>query len=190
MKHKPGNGSLEGQQPQRSPVLRLIDRVLTGIVLVLGGGALAFLCVLSTVNVLLMRKVLNAPIFGAEDLMILTLVLIVAVSIAFGGRVGSHIEIEVLDTVLAPRTSQVSRAAMKLMAAAIVGLLAVHLWIAGGRAGNYGESSQSLLISFGPFYRILAVGMGAYVIVLLAEFYEMARGRASTMALTVGHKPE
>ena len=49
-------------------------------------------------NVLIMRKALNSPIVGAEDLLILSLVVIVALSIPLGARTGAHIEIEVFES--------------------------------------------------------------------------------------------
>jgi len=49
-------------------------------------------------NVLVMRKAMNAPVRGAEDLMVLSLVILVAIAIPFGGRTGAHIEIEILES--------------------------------------------------------------------------------------------
>ena len=70
--------------------------------MILGGAMLAFMTLYSTFNVMVMRKMMNAPIRGAEDLLVLSLVVLVAIAIPFGGRVGAHIEIEILESRMSP----------------------------------------------------------------------------------------
>jgi len=48
--------------------IRRLDQILLWIALIGGGLTLAFMMGLSTINVLVMRKTLNAPIKGVEDL--------------------------------------------------------------------------------------------------------------------------
>ena len=135
------------------------DSVLSWVVLAVGGAALAFMAVLSTFNVLVMRKALNDPIRGAEDLMVLALVTVVAIAVPFGARTGAHIEIELMEPYMSPRFATVSRALMKVIAIGLVAMLSWHLWLAGGVAAKFGEASQQLVISYGPFYRVLAASM-------------------------------
>ena len=66
-------------------------------------------------NVLIMRKALNAPITGAEDLLILVLVAIVALSIPLGARSGAHIEIEVLEAKMSAGFAKYSMILVKLL---------------------------------------------------------------------------
>ena len=54
----------------------LLDKILKFIALIGGGMTLICMTLLSVWNVLIMRKALNAPIIGAEDVMILLLSLI------------------------------------------------------------------------------------------------------------------
>ena len=163
--------------PAPMPMLRGLDRVLTWLALAVGGATLVFMTVLSTVNVLVMRKALNDPIRGAEDLMVLALVLVVAVSIPYGARTGAHIEIELLDEYLPRRLRAVTLPLVKVLAIVIVSLLSWQLWLAGGSASRFGEASRELVISFGPFYRILAAASAVYAFVLVLELIAMLRGR-------------
>lgn len=156
--------------------LQRVDWLLSWAALVVGGLTLAFMTVLSVVNVLVMRKALNAPIRGAEDLMVLALVVVVAVAIPFGARTGAHIEIELLETAMPRRVGQASLALMKVIAAAVMTVLAWRLWEAGGQAGRFGESSQTLVISFGPFYRILAISALVYGVILILELLLLLGG--------------
>ena len=59
-------------------LIRVLDKILTWLALILGGATLLFMTVFSVTNVLIMRKALNNPIVGAEDLLVLSLVVIVA----------------------------------------------------------------------------------------------------------------
>ncbi|WP_180897911.1 TRAP transporter small permease [Martelella soudanensis] len=156
---------------QETPgLLGHIDRILKWSALFVGGTALAFMTAFSTINVLVMRKALNDPVRGGEDLMTLALVVVVAIAIPFGARTGAHIEIELLEEHMSQPVARFSLAAMKLLAIALTAFLAWRLWVAGGQASRFGESSPTLMISFGPFYRALALSFSVYVLVLALEF--------------------
>lgn len=154
------------------------DNVLSWLVFVSGGLTLSFMTLLSTFNVLIMRKALNNPIRGAEDLMVLALVTVAAIAIPFGARTGAHIEIELLEPYMKPMASRISLALMKLFGIGLVIMLSRQLWLAGGEAERFGQASQQLVISFGPFYRILAVSAAIYAIVLVADLWRLVSGGA------------
>nr|MDJ1009669.1 hypothetical protein [Paracoccaceae bacterium] len=63
-------------EEEKAPIENLVavlDRVLMWVSLVGGGLGLGSLVVLSVFNVLIMRKALNNPIIGAEDVMVILL---------------------------------------------------------------------------------------------------------------------
>lgn len=162
--------------PAGSPLGQRLDSLLTWIALICGGGTLIFMTVLSVWNVLVMRKALNAPIQGAEDVLILCLVVLVAIAIPYGARSGAHIEIEMLDPFLSPRVARVSSVLIKTGGFAVLCVMSWRLWESGRAAESYGESTQQLLISFGPFYDLLAVSIAIYAAVLLVEIVHLLRG--------------
>ncbi|MEM9850689.1 MAG: TRAP transporter small permease [Pseudomonadota bacterium] len=164
------------QEP--SPIGRRADAILRAVALTAGGLALAWMTGLSVFNVLIMRKALNAPIQGAEDILILMLVFIVAVSIPFGARGGAHIEIEMMEPYMSPRVSRLSLIGVKIMGALLLAIMAWRLWHSGAAAPKFGETTQQLLISFEPFYYLLALGVAAYALILVAEVIHLARDRA------------
>lgn len=161
--------------PKPPGVIGLVDRVLTWISLICGGSALAFMTFFSVWNVLIMRKALNAPITGAEDLLILALVVIVALSIPLGARSGGHIEIEVLEARMSAGFAKWSMIAMKLLALSLLLVMTWRLWHAGQSAGRFGETTQQLLISYEPFYYLLAASIGIYALVLVLEIGQLLR---------------
>lgn len=154
---------------------RLLDRTLVFLALIGGGAILLFIMMLSTFNVLIMRKALNAPIQGVEDLMILSLVILVAFAIPFGGRTGAHIEIEIFEPRMSEGFARWSMLVLKLVAGGLMIVMAYQLVHAGQKATKFGETTQQLLISYEPFYYVLAVCVGLYVLVLFSDITQLIR---------------
>ena len=161
--------------PTASRAYGLLDRPLICISLVFGGATLAFMTFFSVWNVLIMRKALNAPIVGAEDLLVLSLVVIVALSIPLGARTGAHIEIEVLESRMSAGFAKWSMLAVKVLGLALLITMAWRLWHAGQTAVKFGETTQQLLISYEPFYYMLAVSIAVYALIVLVDIWQVIR---------------
>jgi len=156
-------------------VVRLLDQVLSWISLILGGATLVFMTAFTTWNVLVMRKALNSPIIGAEDLLILALVVIVALSIPLGARSGAHIEIEVLETSMSAAFAKWSLVFVKVLAAVLLAIMGWRLWHAGDTAERFGETTQQLLISYQPFYYLLSISILIYAVVVVLDIWQILR---------------
>jgi TRAP-type C4-dicarboxylate transport system permease small subunit len=155
------------------PWLDIMDKWILRFTIITGGLGLAFMVLLTFWNVIVMRKALNAPILGAEDLLILNLVLIVAIAIPFGGRVGAHIEIEIFEARMSPAFARWSHFLLRLVGMFLVGMLAWRLFESGISASKFGEATQQLLISYEPFYYILSVLVGVYALILLTDAIQL-----------------
>jgi|TARA_B100000315_G_scaffold196052_1_gene187111 TRAP-type C4-dicarboxylate transport system permease small subunit len=155
------------------PWLDVMDKWIVRFTIITGGLGLAFMVLLTFWNVIVMRKALNAPILGAEDLLILNLVLIVAIAIPFGGRVGAHIEIEILEARMSPGFARWSHFALRLVGMFLIGTLAWRLFESGVSASKFGEATQQLLISYEPFYYILSTLVGVYALILLTDAIQL-----------------
>ncbi len=170
---------------QKPRLIELLDRVLTLIALIGGGLTLIFMTGFSVWNVLVMRKALNSPIVGAEDLLLLALVVIVALSIPLGARTGAHIEIEVLESRMSAGFAKWSMILVKLAGSVLLFFMAWRLWHAGQSAVRFGETTQQLLISFEPFYYLLSVAIAIYAVVLLLDIWQLLRaGRVITLKIS------
>lgn len=164
------------QEPPSQPgFVRGLDTFLTWMALVCGGLALAFMTGFSAWNVLIMRKAFNSPILGAEDLLVLALVVIVALAIPFGARSGAHIEIELLETYMSKWFAWWSMVLVKVLGLVLLLVMARQLLHAGQNAVRFGETTQQLLISYEPFYYMLAVSTLLYSIVLITDIWQMVR---------------
>ena len=157
--------------------LRRLDRWVERLTFLVGGIGLAVMVLLTSWNVIAMRKVLNDPIVGAEDILILNLVLLVAVAIPYGGRSGAHIEIEIFETWMSKAVARWSLVAMKLLAIPLVAILAWRLFESGTSAREFGEATQQLLISYGPFYFAMGAMIALYVAILIGDLILLLAGR-------------
>ena len=164
--------------------LKFVDQLLKWSSLVLGGATLMFMTGFSVWNVLIMRKLLNNPIIGAEDMLILALVVIVALSIPLGARTGSHIEIEILESRMSAVFAKWSMILVKILGIVLLFVMMWRFWHAGQSAVRFGETTQQLLISYEPFYYLLAVSVGLYGLVLLLEIWQLLwSGKVSTLKI-------
>lgn len=166
---------MENPQPTLPAIIGLLDRVLTWVTLILGGGTLAFMTVYCAFNAAIMRKLFNNPIIGAEDILIVTLVTVVALSIPFGARTGAHIEIDFMEPRMSPAFAKWSLVIVKCAGFVLLAIMSWRLWLAGGSAAKFGETTQLLYIPFGPFYYLLAVSIGVYAIVLILDIWQVLR---------------
>ena len=185
MSNEPNSDSSPGRPP---PSLNWLDVPLTWISLILGGAALIFMTGFSAWNVLIMRKALNSPIVGAEDLLVLALVVIVALSVPLGARTGAHIEIEVLESRMSAGFAKWSMIFVKLLGAALLVVMAWRLWHSGQSAVRFGETTQQLLISFEPFYYMLAISTAVYAVVLVLDIWQLLRSD-KVVPLRIGGEP-
>ena len=157
--------------------LRRLDRWVERLTFLAGGIGLAVMVLLTSWNVIVMRKALNDPIVGAEDILILNLVILVAVAIPYGGRSGAHIEIEIFETWMTKAFARWSLVAMKLLAIPLVAVLAWRLFRSGASAREFGEATQQLLISYEPFYFAMGAMIALYVAILIADLILLLAGR-------------
>jgi len=155
------------------PLLKWVDRILIWASLILGSVTLAFMTFYSVFNVLVMRKALSSPIQGAEDLLALSLVVIVALSVPLGARTGAHIEIEVLESRMSRAFAKWSMVFVKLLGIAVLAVMSWRLWESGVSAVKFGETTQQLLISYEPFYYLLSISVGLYALVLILDIWQL-----------------
>lgn len=133
------------------------------------GAAATILLVGVTVVAVLFRYVFNDPIFGIDDISTMLLSVVVAGSIAYGGRVGAHVHVDVLDMVGGRRVTRVTDILVRVFGIAIVGLTAFALFdqsLCGARCGYF---TPNLAIPHLPMYWLVAAAMAAYSAVLFLE---------------------
>jgi TRAP-type C4-dicarboxylate transport system permease small subunit len=155
-------------------VLRALDRVAAASAYA-GGMLLAGIALFMAADVAL-RYLFNRPIFGAQDLIELALVVIVFSAVAYCGRAEGHVAVDLFFTRMSSQARRRADLAMKLLAASVLALLT---WRSGARALSFdaGDATNLLQVPRWPFYGAIAVGSALYAVVLLAEIAFMLRDR-------------
>jgi TRAP-type C4-dicarboxylate transport system permease small subunit len=161
-------------------LLRAIDLVSRFVALWCGGALLGVLMLLIIVDVT-GRYLFSSPLYGSLDLSITILVLVVAASLAYGGRTGAHVTADIFTTLVSARIEWLTGLFVKFFAAAVTALWCWRLFVTGRTAARLGESTLLLNIPFEPIYQALGAGVGLFAVVLLIE--------GVVLALT-GHVPQ
>jgi TRAP-type transport system small permease protein len=155
-------------------MLAIVDRLTRAVALYCGGVLIFVLMGIIVVDVT-GRYVFNSPLYGSLDLSITFLVLIVASSIAYGGRTGAHVTADIFKTLLGPTFEWVNGILVKLFAGIITAIWCWRLIVTGRTAARLGESTLLLNIPFEPIYFALGAGVGLYSLVLFTEAWVLAR---------------
>ena len=155
--------------------LIFIDRLVRPVALYAGGAALIGLSLVTVVAVIF-RYVFNSPIFGADDFNQMFLMATVAFGVAYSGRTGGQVVVEILTIVSGPKFIRWTDIFAKLLGFVMMCILTWVLAESGINAAEYGETTRSLEITMQPFFWLLAFGMALYGFVLLFEMVTLLRG--------------
>ncbi len=157
--------------PQQLPdrALTTVDRAV-GWLARIGSVTMVALVVMTGIGVFF-RYIVNDPINGLGDLLGLTLSITVACSLAYGGRVGAHVAVDVLGMVGGRKVTRWTDPLVRILGIFIV-VVAVFALIKNGLCGILcGFLTSSLAIPHEPFYYFLAFGLSAYAVVLVVELF-------------------
>ena len=155
--------------------------LLAGLFAVAGGfGILVLLGV--TVVAVFWRYALSSPIFGIEDISIVTLTVVAAGAVCFGGRKGAHVSIDLIDRFAPARVTRITDTVMYLLASAIC-LLAVYALVTRACGIEKACITSNLAIEHRPFFWILAGALMIYALQLALQFLCSLAGRASRETL-------
>jgi TRAP-type C4-dicarboxylate transport system permease small subunit len=147
-------------------VLAVLDRAAR--LLAYAGGTLLLLLALLTVADVVLRWLWNAPIYGAQDLSEMGLVLVVFGSIAYCGRAGGHVAVDLFVGFFG---RHFRRASDLLVRSASIAIFAVLAWqaVRRGAASTDYDVTNLIEIPRGPFYYFVGFGAGLYCAILLFE---------------------
>ena len=160
-------GGADGPADRRPRPIVWFDRLVRGLALL--AGVVLVLLVLLTVADVVMRYAFNAPIFGAQDMSQLALIVVVFLSMAYCGRKGGHVAVDLFVQALGRRAAAWIDAAVSLAGAGVLFTLAWRSVVSGGRASLFGSASNLLVIPFEPFYYVIALGAALYGLVLVGQ---------------------
>ena len=148
-----------------SPVRR-VNRLEAAFVWLVRGftlaGGVALVVMVATVGVAVVaRYVLNEPIFGAEDISAMALVVVVASAIVYGAWDNAHIAVDAIENIVPRRATKVTDALAQLLGAATAATAAFALFRHGACGAACGATTPSLLLVHTPFYYALGAAFAA-----------------------------
>ncbi len=138
---------------------------MAGLLAFLASLAVAGLMVITVVAVI-WRYLLNDPIFGIEDLSIVTLTLVAAGAVALGARQGAHVSVNVIRYFAGRSITRVTDLVMRVLAIGITGL-ATYALITKACGLERGCITENLSIEHTPFYYVLAAAFAVITLTYL-----------------------
>lgn len=141
-------------------LLRLLA-LASGLVLT----AIAGLIVFNVVR----RYVFGDSVYGVFELIEMGMVLVVFLAMAFCGRTGGHVAVDVFTHVLPRGFWRVTDGVIRLICAAAFGLLAWRAVDEAADTARYGDTSNLLRLPETPFWWVVAGGAGLAAVAFAVE---------------------
>ncbi len=142
---------------------------------IIGGVTLLGLMLL-TVYAVIMRYVFNSPPLWVLDYARVGLVIVTFMGLAYCGWTGGHIAVDFIGAFAPPIVLKISDTIIRLTCAVLIALMAWQGLQQGLDALEMGEGTNEVEIPLFPFFLVVAIGCGAYAIVLIAQALRAARG--------------
>ena len=124
-----------------------------------------------------MRRVLNMPIMGSNEIQRILLTMVIFFSVAYVMSIKGHVVVDTL-TRLYSRKLQIAVSIIALLLSMLI--IAVISWqtaLYGIEALNIGERSVLLRIPVSPFIFVVAFGSAVLFLVILAQFLSIIVGK-------------
>lgn len=141
---------------------------MAGLFAVIGALGMCGLLLIVVVAVT-WRYGLNNPIFGIEDLSVVTLVVVAGASVAYGARHGSHVSVNIIGYFFGRNVTRYTDALMRLLTVG-VSALAVYALITRACGIEKACITNNFGIEHRPFYYLLAAAMTIYSLNMLVQF--------------------
>ncbi len=125
------------------------------------GGVALVVMVATVVVAVVSRYLLNEPIFGAEDISAMALVVVVASAMIYGAWDNAHVAVDAIDSIAPKRATRVTDVVARLLGAATAAMAAFALFRHGACGAACGATTPSLLIVHTPFYYALGAAFAA-----------------------------
>ncbi len=146
--------------------------------LALGAGAVLLALMGLVLFDVLMRYVLRLPFLGAYELTELAMVLIVFLGLAYTGATGGHVAVDVFAALLERPGLRWIAVAVNLAGATLLGVITWRTVLHAMESGARGEATNMMRIPHQPFELVAAACTALFAVVLLAQAWRAARGRA------------
>jgi len=152
-------------------VLVLVERLLSlfsVVFLVIGAIAVVGLMGI-TLTAVAWRYFLNDPVFGIEDLSVVTLTFVAGAAVAFGARHNAHVSVDVISYIAGRKVKRYTDVLMRLC---VLGITVLSSYALFTKACGFKKAcvTGNLSIEHRYFYYFLGISMGFYALHMLIQF--------------------
>lgn len=106
------------------------------------------------------RYVFNHPLRGAFEGTELMLVVLIFAGLPLVSHADEHVTMDFIDHMLGPRGRTLLMRLSHVVCTAVLLLLAWQIWLKAGKISEYGDTTDVLRITIGPFVYFMAIMIG------------------------------
>jgi len=106
------------------------------------------------------RYLLNRPIRGAFEVTELALLVLIFAGLPLVSHADEHVTMDFIDRILPARLAGIWIRAVHAVCAAIMFFLAWQVWLKADKIAGYGDTTDVLRITIGPFVYFMALMIG------------------------------
>lgn len=126
---------------------------------------LAAVCVVAMATItcsdIVMRALLNHPIFGSEELVSICAILAIAFSLPYSHKKDVHIGVEILVRLLSKRTQSIIKVITNIISVILMSIISWRMFLFAASIAKSGERSMNLQL---PMYYFTYILGGCFVI--------------------------
>ena len=148
-------------------------------VLGIAASALLLMMMVLTFADVVARYLLNAPIRGAFEITELALLVLIFAGLPLVSHADEHVTMDFIDRVLPDAGRRLLVRAVHAICAALMFFLTWQVWIKATKIAGYGDTTDVLRITVGPFVYFMALMIALTGLVHLYKVFAPGHGRAS-----------
>jgi TRAP-type C4-dicarboxylate transport system permease small subunit len=148
-------------------------------VLGIAASVLLFCMMVLTFADVVGRYLLNRPIRGAFEMTELALLALIFAGLPLVSHADEHVTMDFIDRLLSPRVRVAWVRVMHAVCATIMFFLAWQTWIKAGKIAGYGDTTDVLRITVGPFVYFMTAMIALTAAVHVYKVFMPGAARAS-----------
>ena len=141
----------------------------------IAASALLMMMMVLTFADVVARYLINRPIRGGFEITELTLLVLIFAGLPLVSHADEHVTMDFIDRILPPRLRVPWVRLMHAIIAAIMFFLGWQVWIKATRIASYGDTTEVLSITIGPFVYFMAMMIALTGAVHVFKIFEKQR---------------
>jgi TRAP-type C4-dicarboxylate transport system permease small subunit len=125
------------------------------------------------------RYLLNKPIRGAFEVTELLLLVLIFAGLPLVSHADEHVTMDFIDRVLPPAAQKALVRLVHVIIAALMFFLTWQIWIKAGKISSYGDTTDVLRITVGPFVYFMDAMIALTGLVHVYKVFEPGDGQAN-----------